>query len=229
MKKIACCLFSYEITKGMKSYGSLGLLKSAGGKELIYQSIRSLQQATKYKDLYLLLGFDEERIQKKLIEYKINSQHLINDKYDIYNTGYAFKLILNAIMPNIDEIDGVLFANSNTLIKQMPKYYTNKSWVIVQKPRTKKKKTNIGCRENNKQVEYMFYDIGDNVWTELFFLTSKDIKLIYSESSLYNDNMFNFEIINTAIEKQNISFNTIYCNNKDILTITGIKDKNKLR
>jgi choline kinase len=228
MKQISYCIFSYQITKGMKSYGSLSLLKHNNGKELILQLIGALQHKTKHRNLYVVLGFDEDKIKKRFIENSIRCDYLSNNKYDIFANGYAFKITLDSIIKDIDNIDGVLFVNNNLLIKNLPKYPTNTSWIMTQKVRYKKNKSYTGCRGNNC-LEYLFYDIGDNEWTGIFFLTSQDLRTIYNNKDLYYDNMFDFEIINTAIEKQNIPFEIIHCDHKDIITINGIKDKAKLK
>ena len=76
----------------------------------------------------------------------------------------------------------------------------------------------------------IFYDIGKNAWTETFFLTKRDLLKINNNQELYNNHMFSFEIINTAIEKQNIEFKAVYLDNSsDLIKITGIKDKNKIK
>lgn len=228
MKQISNCIFSYQITKGMKSYGSLSLLKHNNGKELILQLIRFLQAKIKYRNLYVVLGFDEDKIKKRFLENGILCNYLFNHKYDVLGNGYAFKMTLDSIMKDIDNIDGVLFINNNLLVKNLPRYPTDTSWIMTQKVKNKKNKSYTGCR-GDSILEYMFYDIGDNEWTGIFFLTSQDLKTIYNNKSLYYDNMFDFEVINTAIEKQNISFSIIHCEHKDIITINGIKDKSKLK
>ena len=44
MKPVACCILSYEITKGMKSFGPIGLLKSSqNAKELILHQINNIK------------------------------------------------------------------------------------------------------------------------------------------------------------------------------------------
>lgn len=229
MKQISYCIFSYQITKGMKSYGSLSLLKHNNSKELILQLINFLQTKTKHRNLYVVLGFDEEKIKKRFSEHAVSCNYLSNQKYDVLGNGYAFKMTLDSIMVDIDNIDGVLFINNNLLIKNLPKYPTNQSWIITQKvKKNKKNKSYTGCRGDHN-LEYLFYDIGDNEWTGIFFLTSHDLKMIYNHKDLYYDNMFDFEIINTAIEKQHIPFSIINCKHTDIITINGIKDKAKLK
>lgn len=231
MKKIICCIFSYEITRGMKSYGSISLLKSKKqAKELIFHVVNNTYNAVKYKDLYLVLGFEQDKVSKKVLEYNIKSNILLNNLYETSNTGYAFKLFISALIHQTDpNIDGVLFINGNTILKKIPKYPTDKSWVLVSK-KNKNQENYIGCQINDNMVQYMYYDIGDYAWTDVFFLKYQDIVKIYNHQNLYSDHMFGFEIINTAIEKQNVIFN-ILCLDKhnDLIKINGLKDKNKIK
>jgi hypothetical protein len=229
MKKIACCVFSYEITKGMKSYGSIGLLKrTQNSKELICCTVDYLQNEIKHKDIYVILGFEEDKIKKKLKDYHFKGYCISNLQYEAYNTGHAFKLMLNHIADQLDHIDGILFTNGNILLKKMPKFYHNKSWILVDK--IKNKETFLGCRLKDNNPEYIFYNIGDVMWTEVFFIASKDLKEILKKQTLYHDHMFGFEIINTAMEKQHIVFETLHLDKtKNLVKINGLKDKLKVK
>jgi len=223
-------MFAYEITKGMKSYGPIGLLKAKKqSKELIYHAIFALKETVKYKNMYVLLGFESEKIKKKIEEYKINTSIITNTTYDTTNQGYAFKLMIKSIIEDNLDIDGILFVNSNILIKKLPKYPVNHSWVLMEK-RTKNKKNTIGCSIIDNKLNYLFYNIGDYDWTEVVYLTKKDIQTMIMSIDTYYDNMFMFEILNMAIEKQNMNFSTL-CLDKsnDLVKISGMKDKHKIK
>lgn len=231
MKKIVSCIFSHEITKGMKSYGPIALLKAKKySHELIYYVIKALSLSTKYVELYVVLGFEEDKIKKKLSEFNIKNQAVSNTMYETTNFGYAFKLLINQLLSkNTDDITGFMFVNGNIILKKMPKYSTEHSWLLMDK-KCPQEHSNIGCQISNNIIDYVFYDIGKNAWTETFFLTKKDLLKIYNNQELYNNHMFSFEIINTAIEKQNIEFKAVYLDNSsDLIKITGIKDKNKIK
>ena len=230
MKKIACCIFSYEITKGMKSYGSIGLLKrTQSSKELICYVLDYLQINIKHKDIYVMLGFEAEKIKKKLKDYNFKGYFISNVEYQVYNTGYAFKLMLNNIIDKLDSIDGVLFTNGNILLKKIPKFVSNKSWILLDK--IKNNDSYLGCRLTDaNNPEYLFYNIGHSAWTEVFYIASSDLKTILSKQNLYHNHMFGFEIINTAITEQNIIFDTLYVDKaKNIVKINGPKDKLKVK
>jgi hypothetical protein len=230
MKNIICCIFAYEITKGMKSYGPIGLLKAKKqSKELIYHTVSSLKETIGYKNLYILLGFESEKLKKKIEEYKINTSIITNNTYSTTNHGYAFKLVMKSIIEENLDIDGILFVNSNMLIKKIPKYPINQSWVLIEK-KSKNKKNTIGCSIIDNKLNYLFYNIGDYDWTEIVYITKKDIQTMITNINMYYDNMFIFEILNTAIEKQNVNFSTL-CLDKsnDLIKINGMKDKYKIK
>jgi hypothetical protein len=231
MKKIVSCIFSHEITKGMKSYGPIALLKAKKySYELIYYVIKALSLSTKYVELYIVFGFEEDRIKKRLSELNIKNQSISNTMYETTNFGYAFKLLINQLLlKNTDNINGFLFINGNIILKKMPKYPTENSWLLMDK-KGPHENSNIGCQISHNIVDYVFYDIGKNAWTETFFLTKKDLLKIHKNQQLYHNNMFSFEIINTAIEKQKIEFKAVYLDNScDFIKINGIKDKNKIK
>lgn len=231
MKNIGLCVFAFDITKGMKSYGSLYLLKKQPKtKELIFHTIDSAKKKIKYKDLSVIVGFESEKIKKRLIEEKLtNNAHIIyNEKYKEKNYSYAFKLYLKTILDNSQNLDGVLFLNGNLLIRSIPNYPTKKSWVLVNKESVIPK-NNLSCSLNNKQLNFIFYNLSNHIWKEIMYITIQDLNTIAQRIDLYHDNMFMFEIINIANEKQKVSFDTIFCSSKkDIVKINSVKDKKKI-
>jgi len=230
-KNIGCCIFSHEITKGMKSHGQIGLLRSsAKNKELLYYSIRSIQKYSQYHPIHLIIGFEEEKIKKNLTDYNMSINTIYNEEYDTKNYGYAFKLFLQNIDNTyIDNVKGVLFILSNIVIKHLPKFNPKESWILTKK-RYKTTQNYIGCTLQDCKVNYMFYNIGESVWTDVFYLTSTDIKKIISGIHNYYDHMFMFEIINTMIEKQKIDIRTVTLDKiSDIVKINGLKDKHKIK
>jgi hypothetical protein len=232
MKKIVCCIFSYDITKGMKSFGSICMLKSSkNSKELFYYNIVNIRK--KIKNIFLILGFDKEKILEKAKEYKLLSKinFITNTKYTTKNQGYAFKLAIQKILyEDGKNIDGILFINNNNLIKNLPVFNKKKSWILLDK-KNNKKRYQIGCFIEDYAVRHMFYDLGNIFWAEVVYFCAEDLIAINKQiNNIYYDNMFMFEIINTAIEKQNIVFETLELDKtSDIIKINGAKDKLKIK
>ena len=76
----------------------------------------------------------------------------------------------------------------------------------------------------------MFYNLGEYSWCNSFYLSQKDVLQMLAYKDHYYDNMFLFEILNTAIEKFGLKlFANDIQSQKDIVNIKGIKDKNKIR
>jgi choline kinase len=229
MKQIICCVFAHDITKGMKSFGSISLLKpNKKSKELLFHTISNIKKTI--KTIFLVLGFDEERISKKIKEYRLQKiEPIFNYKYDTTNQGYAFKLAINTILSKYSDYDGILFINHNNLIKKLPSFPKKKSWILVDK-KSCKKRYQIGCFIKDNILHHMFYDLGDIVWAEVVYFSFEDLKKIQTNINEYYDNMFMFEIINKTIENENILFHTVQLDKaSDLIRINGIKDKAKIK
>ena len=231
--KIACCILSYNITKGMKSFGPIGMLKkNKNAKELILHQIENLRKIFGTTDIYVITGFGEEKIHKKL-ESKKYVKVISNDEYTEKNYGYALKLFLNKIKDNIDDYYGVFFVDSNILLKQLKNKKRNNSWLVAQKHKQTKKNNKLdflGVNAQDIYLKYLFYNIGNISWCKSFYLTQRDVKSMIEYIDTYHDNMFLFEVLNKSVEKLNIkiSINQIV-SNQDYVEIRGIKDKNKIK
>lgn len=231
--KIACCILSYGITKGMKSFGPIGMLKkNKNTKELILHQIENLRKIFGTIDIYVITGFGEEKIHKKL-ESKKYVKIISNKKYTEKNYGYALKLFLERIKNNLDDYYGVFFVDSNVLLKQLKNKKRNNSWLVAQKHKQTRKNNKLdflGINAEDIYLKYLFYNIGNISWCKSFYLTQRDVKSMIEYIDSYHDNMFLFEVLNKSVEKLNvkISINQII-SNQDYIEIRGIKDKNKIK
>tara|TARA_B100001939_G_C16926259_1_gene611755 strand:+ start:134 stop:823 length:690 start_codon:yes stop_codon:yes gene_type:complete len=228
--KIACCIFSYNITKGMKSTGPIGILKRTNkSNALINQQISYLRDIFKNIDFYIVAGFGNERLAKELPDKKYI--HLIlNNHYETKNYGYALKLLIERLENQINKYDGVFFLDSNVIIRTLQQKKIKKSWIVIKKKPSQKNKIDyLGTSFDNEHLDYLFYNIGDNVWCKGFYLTQKDmITLIQNQN--FHDNMFIFEILNDLIENHNIVMYPHKLKSKnDCVEISGLKDKSKIK
>jgi hypothetical protein len=231
--KIACCILSYNITKGMKSFGPIGLLKKNNtAKELILYQIEYLRKIFGSVDIYIVTGFGREKLDKKISQKKyVNIIH--NDEFNHKNYSYAFKLLLNHIGPKLNNYQGVLFLDSNILIKTLKNKKRNHSWLIAkQYKEVPGGEDFLGINTNElNMVEYLFYNIGNLSWCKSFYLTQHDTQAIIKNMALYHDNMFLFEVINQSIERLGLQIhvNQVTANNREIIEINGLKDKYKVK
>ena len=231
--KIACCIFSYSVTKGMKSIGPIGILKkNNNANALLKQQIEYLKKIFKSIDVYVVTGFGSDKIIKELPKKK-NIHYIINTEYENKNYGYALRLLLDQLKNNLDAYDGVFFLDSNVIIKSLYHKKIKKSWLVTRKNKTKKKtktdKEYLGANFQGDSLRYLFYNVGDTIWCKSFYLNKNDMhKLIMNNK--FHDNMFIFEILNQIIEDTDITIYSHELKSKnDYIEISGPKDKNKIK
>jgi len=229
MSRIACFILSYEITKGMKSFGPIGLLKSGGfNRELILCQIHNLKTLFPKTDISIISGFGGDKLHKKIPS---DIKTITNNEFDTKNQGYALKLILDSY--DLDRYDGIFIINSGTLIRNFSPHKnlsTKKSWILSKPIRKSQQHIKfLGARTDNKgQVDYIFYDIGDYAWCDSVYICNHDIGLIKNNITSYYDNMFLFEAINKSITND-AKYEQIIVNNDSITNIIGMKDKHKIK
>jgi len=226
MKKLACFILSYEITRGMKSIGPKGLLKSKKSKELINCQIANIKD--KNIDTYVILGFGLDKIKKR-IEYP-NINIIKNDLYESANHGYAFELILKNY--NDQKYDGCIIINNGILFnndiknnlltsnRSTPKIYYFNNTNTINFP--------VGFTIVNSKVQHMFFNLTDNIWNEIIYIDNTSLtkyKTIYNSSMR---NMFLFELINKSIES-GVLYEPVKTKNNSVIKISSIKDSNQIK
>lgn len=226
MKKLACFIFSYEITRGMKSIGPKGLLKSKKSKELINYQIDSMKDSC--IDIYTILGFGIDKIKKK-IEHQ-NVSIINNTLYESANHGYAFELILDNYDPN--KYDGCIIMGSGILChsdiktnilnesKSKPRIYYCNNGNTSSFP--------IGFTIINSVVQHMFFNLAENTWNEVMYLDNNSLEHYKNLYEKNMRNMFLFEIINKCIDS-GVRHYPIKLKNNKIIKISNIKDANKIK
>jgi len=231
MSKIACFIMSYEITKGMKSFGPIGLLKAnSSTKELILCQIDSLYNIFDNPDIFIISGFGADKLDKKL-PAKIST--IINSEYENKNHGYALKLILSKI--DTTKYSGCFIINSGTLIKNTgfknSQLSFNNSWILSQKNKKHSSRTKYmgSVTTDSGKLDYIFYDIGAHIWCDSFYLCREDVTKLKLYINSFYDNMFLFEIINRSISSHQIQFSQVVMPPESISIITGMKDKHKIK
>lgn len=230
MINIQCCILSYEITKGMKSYGPIGLLKSTNvSKELILYQIESLNKIFHKPSISIISGFGTEKLCKKLSK---NIARIYNDKFETANHGYAIRLMLS----NFDEkkYDGLFVMDHGILLKDIeiaPASVFKNSWVLNRKIKKNdiKNKYVGSVIDSEDMIDYIFYDVGSFAWCNTVYLCKNDIIKLKKDINLFYENMFLFEIINKSISSKIVKYKNIVIPNDSFITITGLKDKHKIK
>lgn len=230
MKHISCFIFSYEITKGMKSYGPLGLLKNTqNSKELVLCQVDSLNKIFYKPNINIVSGFGSEKLYKKI------SKHIgkiYNDKFETSNHGYAIKLILS----NFDshKYEGLFLLDHGVLLKDIGSCAVpcfKNSWVLTRKTKKQdlKGKYMGSVLDSDGHLDYIFYDIGNLAWCNAVYLCKDDIIRLKNSIDIFYDNMFLFEIINKSIASNIVKYENFVISNDSFMMISGIKDKNKIK
>lgn len=224
--KIKSCVLAYEIKKGMKSFGPIGLVKtSPNATELINKQIKALSKILGGK-VYLCTGFGADKLLRKVANQDVVD--IYNEHFLEKNHGYAIKMLLNKI--KLDDSPGLFILNGDTLPKKFEPTKLNKSWVLAKKRNNKiKHQEPIGftLKDGTNEISSMFYDIGDYVWNEGVYICKKDWENLKNNiSEKYYDNMFLFEILNLAIQEELISLTFLkLTKNNDSIIVK--KEKNK--
>jgi len=227
--KVACCIFSYNVTKGMKSIGPIGSLKKNNKSEtLILQQIKYVRSIFKNVDIYIVTGFGGTKLIKDIPDKKY-IYYIENDQYENKNYGYALNLFLDHIKDKIDMYDGVFFLDSNVIIRSLPYKKIKKSWLVLKNISKKNKIEYLGVQFDDEKLQYLFYNISNKAWCKSFYLTKQHLLSII-ETRNFHDNMFMFEILNKIVEGTDIAIQPYDIHSKnDCVEIIGLKDKNKIK
>jgi bifunctional N-acetylglucosamine-1-phosphate-uridyltransferase/glucosamine-1-phosphate-acetyltransferase GlmU-like protein len=211
-----------EITKGMKSIGSKSLLKIKNIPILEHQ-INEILNINGDIRLNIATGFDHDRISKHISSKYSDIRFIYNELYSTTNQMKALALYLEN-----SACDNLLIINSGILLKNKEIQFStlsgNSKIYLLNKPRTN---FNIGCSVGGP-TEYLFYDL-PNIWSECVYLNKETIRSLKEIIQTKNiDQFYLFEIINTLI-LQNIHFEKVIIDKKNIFKINHAKDLMKAR
>jgi hypothetical protein len=204
-------LLSYEITKGMKSFGSKCLLPVKVNNKvdfLLNHQINLLQKSLGSVEKFLLvLGFDIEKICKK-IHFGDDIEIINNEAYRSYGQSYALSLALS----KIDNKYPTLILMSGILIKSPLNINTDNNIVFV--TNNKNSSFRLGCTLVDNRVEYLFYNL-EPYWAECLLVQPQHLDR-FIDLTNSNKNMLFFEIINKSLEyceTESYKINNTYINN----------------
>lgn len=191
-------LLQHEQTKGMKSFGSKGLLKIKVNSKIDIVINHQLNQISQglgdFSQLVIVVGFDKEKLLKKVIPENKNVTIVDNHEYKSFNQSYAMMLGLQKINNNYP----TLILDSGVILQKplhINKQELDNNIVFIN---TKTKEFDVGCTTEGSNIEYMFYDLNPK-WVNMFFVAPQNKKEIENLASLHkNSNIF--EIINYSLK-----------------------------
>jgi len=213
-----------EITKGMKSIGSKSLLPINKNETIIDYQIKYIKKFYKHAHIYVLTGFENEKIEKKVNQYA-NTTSLYNQKYeDTNHVESLLKYILEYGPKNC------LIINNGVLLKEKLEIKENKSTIFT----LSKNKDGffVGANfehDSQQNISYLFYGLS-NQWIECVFLNTSAIDRIISFASKQKlSNLFLFELLNLILESGIEIQNSVISNKKNILKINTYDDIKKTK
>ncbi len=210
MNKINYIIVACNPDKGMKSFGSKGLM-IFNNKKLLEHQICWIKNHKKTANITILSDFDFTKIQKLMPDITVINTGDINPVFkgcSLYDHGICF----------IDY--GCLFDPS--LLKQLD---SSKNSTII----TTEKLSNlqIGCIANNSNIEHMFFDLPKDKFCNIFYLSPKDVSKIKDNESLKRKNLLSFEIMNYLVDSGSV-VNIQRINYKEFLYFNNMRQKNAI-
>lgn len=214
MTKTTYIIIACHIDKGMKSFGSKGLLVFNNKKLLEHQISWIKNKKNKGNQVIILADFDFPRLQKTFSKTTrvINN----NNANPIYN-GCSL-----ADNNNICFIDyGCLFHGS--VIDKLDK--CKKSTIVTT---NSSKDLDVGCIVNkNYNIEHMFIDLPDNKFCNMFLLSSDDISKVKTDLFFQRKNLLYFESLNRLVETGS-QIDILNLKQKDFFYFNNMRQKNAI-
>jgi hypothetical protein len=216
MNNISYVIIACYPDKGMKSYGSQGLMVLDKKKLLDHQIawISKLHSNKNHNyEIIIICDFDSSKVIKTYANNNI-IKIIENTNNNPVHVG-----ALNAKFDQIVYIDyGCLF-NPKILLD----IDLSQSCVVCTN-NAKQTNLEVGLINNLDYVEHMFFDLPNNKFCNIFYVSPRDRIQILNNANFHKLNLLYFEIINLLIHNGcNIKF--IKINNKDFIFFNHIKQK----
>lgn len=215
MNNISYIILACYPDKGMKSYGSKGLLIFDKKKLLDHQIswIQSIHKKdNKNYEIIIVSNFDTNKLIKAYEDTNIKIVEAI--KYNPIYTGLA-----------LSKYDGVVFIDYGCLFN--PKILENIETSIsnifyIDSPKI----TNleIGIIKNYQDVEHMFFDLPNFKFCNIFYIAHSDKLHILKNNIFSRINLLYFEVLNMLLEDGR-TIKSIEILHKNILYFNNIKQK----
>ncbi len=195
--------------KGMKSYGSKGLIKFEN-KSLLDHQISWIKKYSKNK-IIIIADFDIQKLHKHF-----DSQIQIIDSEQKNPIGVCCRKFTDKKLCFIDY--GCVFDK-----KVLCNLGCETSEIVCSKATTKNTNLDVGCTINNGYIENMFLDLPNNKFCNIFTISKNDSEVI--SKCLTNNNLLYFEIINLLIDSGS-KVKPVYLDN--FLYFNNMRQKNAI-
>jgi len=153
----------------MKSYGPKALINLYGETTLIERQIEKIWSAYPGADIFIVVGFEAEKIRKKLSEYPV--RFIYNPIHEQTNVLYSIGLALQACLSEeIMIVYGDLIFNEITI-----KNLKGSSSIVVDK-KGFLKKSEVGIIVQDKKAMNFSFGL-DTKWAQISCLSGKELSL----------------------------------------------------
>lgn len=211
MGKTTYVIMACNIDKGMKSFGSKGLMTFHNKKLLDHQISWIKKKKPKNTEIIIVANFDYFRLKKSFGQtVKVVDSQSNNPIYAGCN---------EARNGDICFIDyGCLFDPS--LIHKVDNFQN--STIITTDKSTD---LSVGCIVNQDKIEHMFLDLPQDKFCNVFFLSENDTNKIKAEHFYKRHNLLYFEIINKLVDSGSVVSRS-KIDQKDFIYFNNMRQKN---
>lgn len=208
----------------MKSYGPISLIDVTSTKKLIDLQIDAINKTFPNCEIIVCLGFDCEKVCKYIkTKYTTNIRVVENQMYTVTNSCESLRLCLN----NTNN-DKIIICDGNLLFDKSVMKLIDKEKPCIILESDPNQTLEIGVNVN-KDIAYFFSFGAKYIWSEIIFLTGRDMIESFRRilSNSHNKTRFVFEAINELINMK-YEIKTIQ-NKKSLHKINSIKTYHNIK
>lgn len=210
MNEICYIIIACYPDKGMKSYGSKGLIKF-DNKSLLDHQITWIKKHTQ-KNIFIVADFDIQKLQK----------HFDNTTIKVIDSENK-----NPIVLCCDKFIGkrLCFIDYGCVFDQkiLSSLKCETTEIVCSQKLYKDNNLDVGCTISGGYIENMFIDLPNNKFCNIFTISPQDTKKISSRN--ITQNLLYFEIINLLIDNGS-KVKPIYLDN--FLYFNNMRQKNAI-
>lgn len=208
----------------MKSYGPISLIDVTSTKKLIDLQIEAINKTFPNCEIIVCLGFDCEKVCKYIkTKHRANIRIVENQMYTVTNSCESLRLCLN----NTGN-DRILICDGNLLFDKSTISLIDKKTPCVILESEPNQTLEIGVNVD-KDIAYFFSFGAKYIWSEIMFLTGKEMIESFRKilSNTHNKTRFVFEAINELINMK-YEIRTVQ-NKKSLYKINNIKTYHNIK
>lgn len=212
MNNISYVILACHPDKGMKSYGSKSLMVFNNKKLLEHQinTIHNFNKKHNY-EIVVVSSFETHKLQKIVNDVKI---------LDTEDCNPIIKACKNVKYNNI------LFIDYGCVINQQTLYEINLDYpFVVCMKNSKNTNLDIGCIIDNNTIANIFFDLPENKFCNMFYITKDYINKLIKNKYYHKKNLLYFEIINMLISSGSI-FKPAYIDSNNYIYFNNMRQKN---